>query len=1049
MVAVAHILQRAGCLALGAWLLAGAGMAQPQLPPEAAPRVERIGGLSHNSVTALLEDRQGFLWIGTPDGLNRFDGYDVVVYRHAPPDATSLSNNSVKAVLEDRAGQLWVGTDRGLNRFDRRAGRFVRYELHPDRAGSHRRAIFQLLEDHAGHLWVGTQSGLYRYDRAADRFQAYRHEPTNPHSLVSDDVWSLYEDREHTLWVGVNGHGPVLHRYDPDADHFVRFALPPTWSHATVHYGDAAGRLWLSSLQESGAFEPPHGRLTKLPVVPADQGVNVVLEDRGGLCWIGTDEGLYRYDPAAGTHLHLRMDDSPGAYLSNNVQTLYEDRAGALWIGTLSGLFRLDPHAKPFHHLRHDRTDPASLSSNTVMAVREDRDGLLWVGTLGGGLNRVDRRTNTVVRYRYRPDDPAGLCSDLIWSLYEDRTGALWIGTDEGVCVLDRRTGRWTRPLLPLETAPSIQPPVNAIREDRTGRIWLASNVGLYRFDPASGRVTEHPTPTEAPRSASPDFYLQSLYVDRAGFLWIGGFGGVLYRLDPTAGTYTHYPLLFPEGNALVSEGIWAIHEDPTGTLWLGSDQGLTRLDPQTGDVEHVTQQDGLPGSIVYAILEDEEHRLWLSTNHGLARVDDRPPAGSIRVYDAGDGLQNTEFNRRAAVKGADGTFFFGGLNGLTWFHPAAIRDNPIVPPVVITRIETANRDTTVTVHPHGLEELVLSYRDYTVAFAFAALNYTNPSQNRYRYRLEGFDEGWIEAGTRRFAQYTNIPPGTYVFRVTGSNNDGVWNEQGAALALTVTPPFWRMWWFRLLVAAAVAGGLTAAYRYRVARLLEVERMRLRIAGDLHDDIGSNLSSIALLSDMVQGRAYLSDRERRQLSKISHSARSMVEALRDIVWSIDPKADGADDLVRRMKDTAPPLLGDTPWTWHGTVRPIAGQLDMEVRRHLFLIYKEVLHNIARHAHATEVSISLDDADGTLTLTIEDNGVGFDVAATPSGTGLANVRDRAAQIGAALDVQSTPGRGTRVQVAVPLGQPMLRMRRWVKRRKRVMRRPGGPSYAGDE
>jgi len=1008
-------LSQAHTVALWAALLA---LAACTPAPAQDVRFERLDGLSHNTVTSLLQDRQGFLWIGTSDGLNRYDGYDVVVYRHDRLDTASLSNNAVKALLEDREGALWVGTDGGLDRFDRGTERFVRYVLDADVPASPRKAVLQLLEDHAGRLWVGSH-GLYRHDPATDHFVAYRHEPGNPNSLAGDQLWSLFEDRKDALWVATAGN--ALHRYDPLADHFVRLTLPEAWSYAVIVYEDEANRLWLSnSFSKNGAFAYTGSSFTPLSDVPSDRVIRAVLDDRRGIRWMGTDDGLFRVDPTTRETVQVRMEPTPGAYLQNNVTTLYEDRAGTLWVGAFSGLYRLDPRAKPFRHLGHDPTDPNSLSNNTVMAVWEDNDGMLWLGTLGGGLNRFDPLTGTITRFRHRTAIPHSLCHDLIWSLYEDRRGVLWIGTDAGLCALDRPTGRFTRYTLPISPAQTAQPPVNAIREDERGRLWIASNVGLYRLDPSTGEVKGYARPGDDAHSRSTGFFLQSLYLDRAGSLWIGAFGGLLYRFDPDAEVFTRYPLLLSPDEELVSEAIWAIHQAGDSTFWLGSDLGLTHFDPRSGAVEHITQRDGLPGSIVYAVLQDDLlGRLWLSTNHGLARFDDRLPDGrQVRVYDTGDGLENVEFNRRAAYRSRDGTFYFGGLGGLTWFHPTAIQDNLVVPPVVLTRIETSNRDTTTLVNPHGLEELVLSYQDYTVAFEFAALNFTNPTKNRYRYRLEGFDDTWIETGTRRYARYTSIAPGSYLFRVIGSNNDGRWNEEGATLRVRVLPPFWQTWWFRLLALAAVAGLLVAGYRYRVTRLLEVERMRLRIAGDLHDDIGSNLSSIALLSDIVRAREQLGERERRQLSKISRSARAMVDALRDIVWSIDPDSDRPDDLVRRMRDTAASLLGDTRWTFQSPPHGLAARLDMDVRRHVFLGYKEMLHNVARHARATEVTIRLDEDGGHLRLTVSDDGVGFDAAAPSTGNGLKHLQERAARIGGTLAVTSRPGTGTTILFVAP-------------------------------
>lgn len=1001
--------------------------AQPRPLPGVLPGFERLDGLSHNTVFSILQDRQGFLWIGTSDGLNRYDGYTFTVYRHIPGEVTSLSNNTIKALLEDRQGVLWIGTDGGLNRFDRRTERFRRHGLQPNRPASHEPAVLALLEDRQERVWVGTGEGLYRYTRDTDRFDAYRDDPDDPNSLAAADIWSLYEGRDGTLWIGTS-QSATLHRYNPQTDQFTRFVLPSTWQFISVLYEDDAGRLWLTSEAGAKAFDPISGQLSPLPGVPAGQAVRTVLEDRRGRRWIGTQEGLYRHDPPAREPLHLRVEATPGTYLQNSIKTLFEDQAGTLWVGTFSGLYHHDPRAKPFQHLGYHPEDLNSLSSNTVMAIWEDADGVLWVGTLGGGLNRVDRLTGApesnpgqaVRRYRHRPGDAHSLCHDRIWSLFGDRRGRLWIGTDAGLCAFDRHTGRFMRYALPHDPSAARQPPINAIREDEAGRLWVAGNAGLYRLDPATGEATWYTRPGNEAMTSS-TFFVQSLQVDRAGAVWMGTFGGGLYRLDPETDTFTRYALLLAEDEELVSEGLWALHEDRDGTLWLGSDLGLTRLDPRTGATRHFTQRDGLPGSIIYGILQDEVlGRLWLSTNAGLARFDDRLPKNRrVRVYDRGDGIGNAEFNRRAAFKGRDGTFYFGGLEGLTWFHPTAIRDNRVVPPVVLTYIESSNRDTTVAINPFGLDELILSYRDYTLSFEFAALSFTDPSKNRYRYRLDNFDDGWIEAGTTRRARYTNIPPGRYVFRLQGSNNDGVWNETGASLAVVVTPPFWQTWWFRLLIVGLVVGMLVAAHRYRVARLLEVERMRMRIAGDLHDDVGSGLSSIALASELAGRDPDLSEDKRRHFALVTNRARQLANALTDIVWLVDPAQDRLEDLVEHMEEVTRTLLVGIDYTFERPAAAPSHPIGPNVRRNVYLLYKEILHNIVKHAQATTVDITLALSSTQVVLTVADNGIGFEKAAMHNGYGLRNMQHRAVQMGGSLALSGCPGEGTTVRFTARL------------------------------
>jgi signal transduction histidine kinase len=443
---------------------------------------------------------------------------------------------------------------------------------------------------------------------------------------------------------------------------------------------------------------------------------------------------------------------------------------------------------------------------------------------------------------------------------------------------------------------------------------------------------------------------------------------------------------------------------------------------PTTGALTAFTTHDGLPGSAVYSVLEDGRGRLWLGTNQGLSCFDRHLPAAQrFRNYTVSDGLGSTEFNRHAAVLRADGSMVFGGMNGLTLFHPDRVRDNPYVPPVHLTRIEVASRDGVRGLQPEAVSELQLWPRDKTFGFEFAALNYTAPERNRYAYRLDGFDADWVHAGTRRSCQYTNIPPGSYVFRVKGSNNDGVWNEQGASLPVVVHPAFWQTWWFRALVAAIVAALVWAGYRYRALRRLEMQRLRLRIAGDLHDDVSSDLSGIAMVADMVQGKTYLEEAERRDLVEVRDTALNMVDGVRDIVWYIDPEHDSLESMVIRMRTVAATLLRGIGFDLVTDLPGRSIAVPMAVRRDLYLIFKEALHNVVRHAGAERVVIELAIAGGRLRLRISDDGCGFDVETAKGGHGLRSMRRRAAEIGAELHLDSVKGSGTELRLEVDLAR----------------------------
>ncbi len=978
--------------------------AQAQSQPAASLHFERLDGLSHNTVFTVLQDQQGFLWIGTADGLNRYDGYDVRAYRHLPADSTSLVNNIVQALAEAPHGDLWVGTASGLDRLDRTTGRFVHYDLTPDSSDA-AKSIARVVVDGAGRLWISTygDARLYRFNPASGTFERYGL------GAPSGTAGTIEVGPEGRIWAigsaAFTSPAPdALYRYDAARDDFEPVTL---LRGGPLHTGPS-GTMWIGgpqsdSLDVAGA---PAQRIRAS--IPWGAARNELHEGRDGTLWIGTGRGLYRFDPSTGALQHHLIDTTGTAGLSNYVWALHEDRAGILWVGTRSGLYRYDPHRKPFAHWGPDEDVLRAAGQSAVMALREAEDGALWVGTLGGGLVRLRREGS-----RYRPTGTEyTLPSDHVWVLHEDRRGQIWVGTAAGSCVLDPPGPR---------CAPDAQgadpDPVYTIAEGPDGALWRGGTA-LHRRDPLSG--WEHvPLPIEYGTDFST---IQALHAGPSGHLWIGMEGGGLARYDVATGTLTEHPHAASdrERNGL-SQTVWTIHENASEVLWLGTDTGLVRLDPSTGSVAHYFDADRLPGSIVYSILEDERGRLWLGTNQGLVRFD--PDRETFRHYDASDGLRNTEFNRRAALRGTQGRFFFGGLRGITAFDPAAIRDNPYVPPVVITQMTKVSRSESVVLNPSGRTHVVLDYRDRVFTFTFAALNFTHPEKNQYAYRLDGFEDGWVEAGTRRTVRYTNVPPGEYVFRVKGANNDGVWNEEGASIRVTITPPFWQTGWFRVLMGALLVGAVVLAYRLRVRHLLAMERLRLRIASDLHDDVASQLASVAISSDVLRATADLTEDEHAELREMGRLVRVTTETLRDIVWFVDPEHDQPEALLWKMKNEASALLSGMAYTFeHPEPERLAAleQLDVRTRRNLFLIYKEALHNIVRHARAETVQITLRPQTDRFELTITDDGIGFDPEAEDAaGQGLSNMRRRAEQMQADLTLASQPAHGTTLRLVVPI------------------------------
>jgi signal transduction histidine kinase len=724
--------------------------------------------------------------------------------------------------------------------------------------------------------------------------------------------------------------------------------------------------------------------------------LNDVVELPDGSFWLGSAKGLFRFDPASGRSIRQPLHPDAPSWQTEQVRSLLVDRSGGLWVGTLGGLFHHDPHLKRFRHWQHDSRDDATLSAEPVSQIVAGPDGALWIGTFGGGLNRVDPASGRAERFRHDPEDPDSLPAELIWSLAWDSEGQLWVGASI-TSVFDPRQRRFERSELPPDSPRSIH-------TDGRGRVWLGTYAeGLFVHDLAGGgwrRLPEMQTIQIAP-SAS-------------GALWIGQRGAVS-RLDPATLEAARFPLTAGDGSPLADVEVFDLYESEE-ELWLATSAGLGRLDPERGGCELPVASEELPGTVVFSIQPDGRGRLWLGTNQGLAVFDRAAAQGhQVRVYDRADGVGNLEFNRRSRYRAPDGTLYLGGMNGVTVFHPDEIRDNPYVPPVVLTGVRRLRRGGERRIDPHGLGRLELEPGTSEVTFSFTALSFTRTERNRYAYRLEGLDGDWIDAGAVRSARYTNVPPGSYLFRVRASNNDGVWNEAGVALPVVVRPSYWQTLWFRLLVLAAIAALLAGAYRFRVRRLIELERVRLRIAGDLHDQLGSELSGIALAASRVAAKEYLEEGDRRRLEDVRSSSVQATQDLRDIVWYVNPDHDGLHSMEARMRSAAAILLGGLEARFELELPGDGRGLDMVTRRNLYLIYKELLTNVARHARAQRVRIRLLVRDRDVLLEVEDDGEGFDSAAPTDGSGLASVRRRAANMKARLDLDARPGEGTRVRV----------------------------------
>ncbi len=815
-------------------------------------RVTIDDGLSQGTGFCILQDRQGFIWIGTEDGLNRYDGYNFRIYRPSadptsvsgnqsnvlfedsrgvlwvggssglnrynrdrdnftrfvsdPNDPKTLSSNAIYSICESRTGVLWIGTEGGLNELDPKTLTFTRHvrEASPS-AVEGGRAIRAILEDKDGLLWMATPGGLHAFDPAGGPMKRFVHDPKDPRSLSQNRVLCLFDDPDGVLWVGTEGGG--LCALDRESGTFTRFLPdfrnPRSLSNPNVYAirRDRAGNLLVGTYDGLNIFDDETRDFTVIRHNPADPNslssdyVVAFTEDRTGVLWIGTrGRGLNKYVPDRKKFDVLReIVGGKRVLVSNRLRAFAEDDLGNIWFASEDkGVGYWDRKSDAHSYLEHDPRRPDGLSSNATWALWYDSPGILWVGSLGGGLDRYDVMSRSFRHFRHNPADEGSLSHNSVRILFRDRSGTLWVGTDGG---------------------------------------------GLNRYVPERNAFVRYLHDSSRPESLANNT-IRVIHEDRSGNLWIGTAGG-LDKFDRDREVFLHYRHQPDVEGSISNNFIMALCSDPRGLLWVGTAGGLNKFDPKTERFTMYGRPAGFPNVMIYGILMDDTNLLWVSTNAGLVRFN--PETLAVKVFDVSDGLQGNEFTGGTYFKTKLGELFFGGTYGVTHFFPGRIIENPYPPSVALTDFQIYNRPVGIgqesngrIVLPKAIWEtpvIELSYRDRLISFEFAALHYAAPEKNRFAYMMEGLEKDWNEVQNRRFVSYTNLPPGRYTFRVRAANNDGLWNNEGASVLVRVFPPFWKTWWFiglAALAALSTAGGAIGTRVQRARRRTSLLESKVR-----------------------------------------------------------------------------------------------------------------------------------------------------------------------------------------------------------------------------
>lgn len=804
-----------------------------------------------------MQDSRGFLWIGTYNGLNRYDGYKFITYKNSPDDTLSLSENKIRALCEDQFGNIWIGTwGGGLNKFTRDTEKFIHFHNNPDNKNTiSSERILSICLDTSGNVWLGTEGGgLEYFDIKNEIFTHYKNNPDDSTSLSGNIIYSVFVDKNGNVWCGTNSAG--LNKLNKDTKKFIRFVNSEDDLHSISDNTifsiceDNFGNLWVATSDGLNKLDRITNKFTRYKSDPynpkslTDNYIWVICESSDNLLWVGTYSSginLFNHFDEAFSSIRKNYND-PKSLKDESIFSIYEDRSNIMWIGTWSGgLNKYDRYKEKFITYSHNPNVSNSLSSNSVFSIYKDKSGILWVGCEDGGLNKIDERNNKITHYLNNPNDRFSISSNTVYSITEDKDGNLWIGTDNGgLNKFDRVTNRFTQFINDPNNPESILK--NAIAQlfcDGHGDLWIGfSGSGLDRLRKDSNEF-EHYThnPDDANSVSSKMIYC--FYEDKARNLWIGTYEDGLMMYSRTEDKFIHYKSDPRNLNSLSNNVISAICEVEDGILWIGTNGGgLNRFDKSKNQFKHYREKNGLANDVIWGILSDEKGNLWISTGNGISRFNIKTE--SFKNYNSKDGLQGNDFNQWAYFKDSKGRMYFGGTNGFNSFVPEEIKENPNIPPIVLTDFQILHRPVAIgydslwgrTILEKSITEteiLELDYDDNILSFEIAALDFHSPEKNQYEYMLEGFDKHWIRTdASHREITYTNLDPGKYTLRVKGSNNDGVWNEAGTSLTIIIRPPWWATWWSYILygiVIVLVFTGSTRIYlnRQRMSTQLKLE----------------------------------------------------------------------------------------------------------------------------------------------------------------------------------------------------------------------------------
>ncbi len=1080
------------------FLLLGAIDIRAQHRPFKFTRFTIEDGLSQSSVGRIMQDSFGFIWTVTEDGLNRYDGSSFKVYRHDPTDSTSIMASWVGNMLEDKHRRMWfMPNSGGLSMYDRGKDCFRNYRVehptvamqiyhdpvrdkiwyltrnqiylfdpekevftsfldtnnsvsvymtvsgdtawvitsigfyrldlaknkltkvtlgHPEIDNGEITSQFRIDIDDAGRVYIGAKGGLYIFEPSSGSCKKYTFFKTLNHGVVtpnqSEVVFTTNEPGKY-IWVGTTSNG-LFRLNEEDETEIIHYYNSPD---VTLRYAISSNKI----------AEPYCGSDSVL-IVPTGNGINI-------------------YDQELGRFVFFHnADREPGDARVDSYNFAYSDRSGNLWLSTVLDGVSMIPNRKKFHDVfwLYDRFIEGtemkltvysesleklskSISGNPIRDMLEDNDGDIWICT-EDNIVKLVKKSGEVSIFGSGNGDysfPARNPGDII----QDKDGQIWFIPFDGYPGLLNETKSRFTSYLPDNSLPESSMFCYAGYVDNRKRFWIGETGYLAILD-LDARKIERLTKDSTFFEQTARFW----YEESDSILWIGT-TEKLVKANIVTNKFEDIRLRYNGFASDKSLPLMAMSVDSSGNFWIGSyGGGVVFLDPETGRTKNFRSTDGLSNDYILEVQQDPQGNVWASTNQGISRIDSK--TGEIDRYNAADGTVSREFNSGGSLFTRDGIMLFGGTNGLTAFRPGEIAINPAPPQVVLTAFKKFNTEVKLTPGIQVAEEIEIDYKDNLISFEFSALNFINPDSNKYAYMLEGFDDFWIENGSKKEAYFTNLDPGEYTFRVKASNNDEVWNEKGASVRLVINPPFYMTWWFKTIILFTVGAFAYFLYAMRIrniraidavkiasqARSLEQEKViKTEISRNLHDEVNTELTLIGNKCLELSGSKLITPELKTELQSLRLLSLQIRGLIDDVIWFIRPENESGEKMISKLTSTIGGMLKFTDYELdidEDLFEP-GYEVDIHIKKQLYLIIKEVLNNIVKHSEATLVGVRLWREGDIFNMTINDNGKGFDMEQKIMGSGLRNIRDRAADISAKLIVESSPGEGVRVSLNVSL------------------------------